>query len=251
MTAQPMALYASHLTVRAAPMTRQAYNDFRCWEVPAGENPADEGYMINPTSNPDYVTWAPKEVFDTAYSPEPEPPVCTRPPHQQRVIDERAQLATRLSMLTSFVHDANGLFPALHVLERQRMVRQSRLMADLLAVLDERIAAFDNQDAPQSASFDFGAALDAMKAGCAVARKGWNGSGMFAYFVPSNSYPAQTGVAKSHFGEGAMVPYGAYLAIKTTSGAVNTWAPSVGDVLAGDWFIVDAQRKAAVEYEVF
>ena len=53
---------------------------------------------------------------------------------------------------------------------------------------------------------------------------------MFVYFVPPASYPVQTGAAKAHFGEGAMVPYNAYMAIKNVDGAaVSTWVPSVND----------------------
>lgn len=84
----------------------------------------------------------------------------------------------------------------------------------------------------------FGLALEAMKQGAKVARLGWNGSGMFAYYVPANSYPAQTGIAKQHFGDGALVPYRAYLALKTSQGDVATWAPSCSDALAEDWEIV-------------
>ena len=85
----------------------------------------------------------------------------------------------------------------------------------------------------------FGLAIEAMKQGAKVARAGWNGSGMFAYYVPANSYPAQTGVAKHHFGNGALVPYRAYLALKTAQGDVATWAPSCSDALAEDWIIVE------------
>ncbi len=84
----------------------------------------------------------------------------------------------------------------------------------------------------------FGRALDAIKDGKRIARAGWNGRGMFVYLVPPASYPAQTGAAKSHFGEGAMVPYNAYMAIKNVDDSVSTWVPSVNDCLAADWFIV-------------
>ena len=89
-----------------------------------------------------------------------------------------------------------------------------------------------------SMSMNFGDALAALKDGEKVARHGWNGAGMFAYLVPAASYPVQTGAAASHFGEGSMVPYRAYLAIKTVDGDVATWAPSCSDVLAEDWGIV-------------
>lgn len=85
---------------------------------------------------------------------------------------------------------------------------------------------------------DFGDALRAMKAGKRVARAGWNGKSMFAYLVPAASYPVQTGAAREHFGEGAMVPYRAYLALKTVDDDVATWAPSASDALAEDWEIV-------------
>lgn len=83
----------------------------------------------------------------------------------------------------------------------------------------------------------FGAAIEALKAGKKVSRLGWNGSGQFVYLVPGSAYPAQTGVAKAYFGEGALVPYRAYLALKTAHGDVATWAPSCSDALAEDWEI--------------
>lgn len=56
---------------------------------------------------------------------------------------------------------------------------------------------------------------------------------MFIYYVPENSYKAQTDAARSTFGED--VPYGAYLAIKTAQNNVVPWLASQTDVLAEDW----------------
>lgn len=89
----------------------------------------------------------------------------------------------------------------------------------------------------ETVGLTFGLAIEAMKRGERVARAGWNGKGMFVYYVPAASYPAQTGAAKSHFGEGSMVPYSAYMAIKSTNETVSTWVPSVNDALAEDWSI--------------
>lgn len=93
---------------------------------------------------------------------------------------------------------------------------------------------------------NFGQALDAIKAGKRIARTGWNGKGMFVYLVPPASYPVQTGAAKAHFGEGAMVPYNAYMAIKNVDGTVSTWVPSVNDCLAMDWGIVGEPASIAL-----
>lgn len=40
--------------------------------------------------------------------------------------------------------------------------------------------------------FDFGTAIQELKGGKRVARSGWNGKGMFIYYVPANSYPPST-----------------------------------------------------------
>ena len=84
----------------------------------------------------------------------------------------------------------------------------------------------------------FGLAVEALKKGLKVARAGWNGKGMFVYMVPPASYPVQTGAAKSHFGEGSVVTYNAYMAIKNVDNTVSTWVPSVNDCLAEDWVLV-------------
>jgi Protein of unknown function (DUF2829) len=98
-------------------------------------------------------------------------------------------------------------------------------------------AAFD-EAYRQADGLTFGLAVEALKKGHKVARTGWNGKGMFVYLVPAASYPAQTGAAKGHFGDGAMVPYNAYMAIKNVNETVSTWVPSVNDCLAEDWSIL-------------
>ena len=85
--------------------------------------------------------------------------------------------------------------------------------------------------------FKFGYALDMLKCGKKVARNGWNGKGMFVYYVPENSYPARTEIAKKEFGD--MVKYNPYFAIKNVNGTVSTWVPSVNDCLAEDWYEVE------------
>ena len=86
-------------------------------------------------------------------------------------------------------------------------------------------------------TFDFGDAIHQMKLGDKVARKGWNGKGMFLYYVHENSYPAQTEAARKHFGD--MVPYRDYIAMKTVNNEVVPWVASQTDMLAEDWEIVE------------
>lgn len=68
-------LYYGTKALIAEPMTRQAYNDFRGWVLPADENGADEGYLVeykdggpaNVEGRKGYVSWSPKEVFEHSY----------------------------------------------------------------------------------------------------------------------------------------------------------------------------------------
>lgn len=61
--------------IKAKPMTRGEYNEFRRWELPANENGADEGFLVeyqdggkpNVEGYKGYVSWSPKEQFDNAY----------------------------------------------------------------------------------------------------------------------------------------------------------------------------------------
>lgn len=87
-------------------------------------------------------------------------------------------------------------------------------------------------------TFDFGEAIAIMKDGGKVARKGWNGKDQFVYYVPANKYKVCTEAALSCADENGMVEYNHYMALKTVSGAVSTWVPSVTDCLAEDWYEV-------------
>jgi hypothetical protein len=86
--------------------------------------------------------------------------------------------------------------------------------------------------------FGIGQAVKEMQNGEKVARAGWNGKGMFLYYVSANSYKAQSRVAKQFWGEDALVPYQPYVAMKTVDGTVVPWLCSQSDLLATDWLVV-------------
>jgi hypothetical protein len=51
--------------IEAEPMTRGEYNEFRGWTIPENEDPSDEGCIVKYSD--DYVSWTPKEVFESSY----------------------------------------------------------------------------------------------------------------------------------------------------------------------------------------
>lgn len=61
--------------IKAKPMNRKEYNDYRGWELPSNENGEDEGYLVeyidggqsNHPNHSGYISWSPKDVFNKAY----------------------------------------------------------------------------------------------------------------------------------------------------------------------------------------
>ena len=51
--------------IKAMPMTRGEYNNYRGWIIPKDENPDDDGYLVVYKDN--YESWSPKGVFEEAY----------------------------------------------------------------------------------------------------------------------------------------------------------------------------------------
>ena len=145
-------LYEGTKRVHAKPMNRGDYNSYRGWEVPADENPADEGYLVeyvdggrgNDSRHAGYISWSPKDVFERSYKEIKTVPGLA--PHQQRVVDEHADLLERLRKLRAFIGDAKGPFRQLDDAERHRLMHQEDVMTELATVLAERVAAF--QPAP-------------------------------------------------------------------------------------------------------
>lgn len=72
-----MTRYIGVKLVNAKPMTRQEYNDFRKWTLPADEVGADEGFLVeyldggsaNTETFSGYVSWSPAKIFNNAYRP--------------------------------------------------------------------------------------------------------------------------------------------------------------------------------------
>ena len=70
-----MKTYIGTKMINAQAMTRASYNAIRGWTLPADENGADDGYLVEyldggKLNHPDfdgYVSWSPKAQFEGAY----------------------------------------------------------------------------------------------------------------------------------------------------------------------------------------
>lgn len=139
--------YQCHKRVRAKPMTRAEYLALRGWPLPADENPADAGYLVEyldggKANHPDfenYISWSPASVFEAGYKPVPLG-------FQGRVVAERDDLEEKIERLRAFLGtDRSALLAAREI---DRLKDQLRYMEGYSNVLAARIAAFE--DLPES-----------------------------------------------------------------------------------------------------
>lgn len=75
MTDQTMPLYEGTKRLRAKPMSRGAYNEYRGWTPPVGEDQSTDGYLVeyedggapNDSRHAGYISWSPADVFERSY----------------------------------------------------------------------------------------------------------------------------------------------------------------------------------------
>jgi len=89
---------------------------------------------------------------------------------------------------------------------------------------------------------NFGLAIEAAKRGKKIARKGWNGKGMWVIYrtgypegIPCNKNTADAvGIP-----EGTLFKVRPYLQMKCVDDSFQMWLASQSDMLAEDWYIVE------------
>lgn len=96
---------------------------------------------------------------------------------------------------------------------------------------------------------DFSQALTEMKARKLVARRGWNGLGMFVYYVEGSRFIVNRKPLNMIYPEGTEITYRPHLDIRAADGVCSPWLASQADLLSNDWFVVRdlLQEKADAE----
>jgi hypothetical protein len=98
-----------------------------------------------------------------------------------------------------------------------------------------------NDSYASNSSLSFGQAIELLKRGKKLARKGWNGSNMFVVYqkgypdgIPCNKQTAEAW----GLNEGDLFKVRPYLQLRTSQGDHAMWSPSTSDALAEDWEVV-------------
>ena len=79
---------------------------------------------------------------------------------------------------------------------------------------------------------NFGDALNVLKAGGKVARKGWNGKGMYLRYIDNRNYK----IHENFTDECAEL---SFIAMKTADNRIVPWLASQTDMLAEDWEVAE------------
>ena len=160
--------YIGTKCVNGFPMNKETYCKLRGWDVPADEDPLEEGYLVEyPDSKSNqpqfrsypqfrgYISWSPKAAFEAAY-----------------------------------------------------------------------------RDVGKGCTF--GHAIELLKSGFKLARKSWNGKGMYISYVDQKEW--NSSVLERPWDED-LKPR-PWIGIKTVDNEYMPWVPSQSDVLAEDWVLV-------------
>lgn len=143
--------YVGTKVVKATPMNRLNYNEYRGWNLPEDEDGTDEGYLVEyvdggKSNHPDhegYVSWSPKDVFEKAYKDN-----CS---YIQRMKQEFKETYERLQGAKAFVakqnfeepketvDEFNTVFTPQYCKETQMLNQQIYNMEEYLKVLGSRI----------------------------------------------------------------------------------------------------------------
>lgn len=92
----------------------------------------------------------------------------------------------------------------------------------------------------------FGSAVEALKAGKRVARKGWNGKNMFLFLLPAGTVPTKAihdpalrEVIESEVGGETFEALGSIRMFTADKKILTGWLASQTDILSEDWQIID------------
>ena len=137
-------LYIGRKTIKAGPMTRLEYNQYRDWDLPDDEDGSDDGYLVEyvdggQPNHPDhegYISWSPKNVFEKAYKP------CNTP--YERLVIELNELKDKHNKLREFLisKPEQELAEIVGAKQLALMRSQCLVMGDYVGILQERMDLF-------------------------------------------------------------------------------------------------------------
>lgn len=232
-----MKKYIGTKLVQATPAIRKGGKVYLATDaIPRTMEQVEEGYKV--VYEDGYESWSPKDVFEKAYK------VAETPLDRMRI--ESEELCTKFSGLASFIESEK--FKELDSVTQGMLKAQYRMMCNYWQILNQRATKMES-GLGGSCSLNFGQAIEYLKAGLAIRREGWNGKGLFVIkqvpaHIESDIIPKMQSLPQSAKdlilkGKGFIDYTSQCLIYNETTGRADSWVPSISDVFAEDWEIVE------------
>ena len=234
-----MKKYIGTKHIEAEPMTMgEAYekNLLQAGRVPNESENENAGYHVKYEDG--YESWTPAEPFEKAYEVADTP--------LDRMIIEGKELADRIKKLTYFI--SGNKFKELDSATRAMLTSQYESMREYFAALCMRSTKMESGEGSYT-NFSFGVAVNLLKQGFAVRRQGWNGKNMFVVkqvpaHIDSDVIPNMQSLPQSAKdlilgGKGYIDYMSQCLIYNSNTGRADSWVPSMSDIFADDWEIVE------------
>ena len=167
--------------------------------------------------------------------------------YQKRMLDEHSELKDRWTKLNAALAK-DGFREKVGDYQYKLMKEQVQGMEMYLKALTARMKDM-NIDINTSISMNFGKAIEALKAGSAIRRSGWNDKGLFVVkqvpshitgdIIPKMQSLPQSAKDILMSRENPHIDYTNQMLIINPDGRADSWVPSVSDVFAEDWEIVN------------
>ena len=235
-----MKKYIGTKQIEAEPMTMgEAYekNLLRAGRVPNESEKAKAGYHVK--YDGDHEGWSPAELFEKAYRVSDTP--------LDRIIEEN-ELSDRLERLYAFI--CSDTYKELDSTTRAMLSVQYSSMSAYYYMLCLLSTKMENENKDGGCTgISFGSAIALLKSGFAIRRSGWNGKNMFVIkqvpaHIESDVIPNMQSLPQSAKdlilnGKGFINYTSQCLIYNGNTGQADSWVPSISDVFADDWELVE------------
>ena len=233
-----MKKYIGTKQVEAEPMTMgNAYSKgfLQAGKVPSEAEKDKAGYHVKYKDG--YESWSPAEPFEEAYK--------LADTALDRMMIEGEELTVKLEKLQAFI--GTDKFGSLDEATKAMLVAQAKIMTEYQCVLNQRFTKMESGNGGFGC-LSFSIAIVLLAKGFAIRRTGWNGKGLFVIkqvpaHIESDNIPRMQSLPQSAKdlilkGKGFIDYASQCLIYNENTGRADSWVPSISDVFAEDWEIV-------------
>lgn len=234
-----MKKYIGRKHIEAEPMTMgEAYekNILQAGREPNESEKYKAGYHVKYENG--YESWSPAEPFEKAYKVADTP--------LDRMTIEENEIVDRIEKLYRFINGEK--FNELDNTTRGLLTAQYKSMVEYLHALRLRETKMISGNGTCS-DMSFGSAIALLNKGFALRRSGWNGKNLFVIkqvpaHIESDVIPKMQSLPQSAKdlilnGNGFIDYTSQCLIYNGNTGRADSWVPSISDVFADDWELVE------------